>query len=298
MSLLIKGGIAKLSELEIDIDKDWGSYLIRNLGAAVDDSDALRKAQSILQSAMTTKGDILFRDTAEASRLAADAGKGYSFLRSRGSGLAPVWQDIESLIQYLTGSLNRAAAFDLPVPLSEIGASPVISFAGGVSAEPGLSIPAPSISGETKETSVNAVGGAVSHNHDVGDTDETAPANSPDASDMTLLPADGAISDYYALGYISQFDAVCLNVGTAGANYTLAYEYSQGAGAWGSLSVLHNSTNEWKSTGKGWLTFSRPADWAVDTLAGLTLYWIRARATSIGAFTQPKGTQAWILDYS
>jgi len=298
MSLLIKGGIAKLSQLEIDTNKDWGYYLIKNLGAAVEGGDALRKAQAILQSAMTTKGDVLFRDTSEANRLPPDAGKGYSFLRSRGPGLAPVWQDIESLIQYMTASLNRAATFDLAVPLPEISVLQLANAIGGVSSSPNLGIPAPSISGEMRGASVSAVGGAVSHNHDVGDTDETAQANSPDASDMTLLPADGAISDYYALGYVSKFDAVCLNVGTAGANYTLAYEYSKGAGAWGTLTLLHNSTNEWKGTGKGWLTFSRPADWTADTLAGLTLYWIRARATSIGAFTQPKGTQAWILDYS
>ena len=154
MSLLIKvgGGISKLSQLEIDTDKDWGSYLIRNLGAAVDSSDALRKAQAILQSVMTTKGDILARDTSEANRLSPNAGKGYNFLRSRGPGLMPVWEDIESLIQYMTASINRAVAFDLPI------AEPGISLAiaedhsgGGFTSNPALVIPATGIVLEVAE---------------------------------------------------------------------------------------------------------------------------------------------------
>jgi len=36
-------GISKLSELVIDTDKDWGGYVIKNLGAPVDPNDAARK---------------------------------------------------------------------------------------------------------------------------------------------------------------------------------------------------------------------------------------------------------------
>lgn len=282
MSLLTKG-VSKLSQIEIDADKDWRGKGITNL-------------QQI--AAAMSQGDVAFRGAGVVEKLTADGGKGYNFLRSRGPNLSPVWQDIESLIQYVTGGANRAFAADLAIPLPDLIAANLVTNGGGVTSAPLLSVPAPSISGETKGTSVNAVGGAVSHNHDVGDTDETALANSPAANDMTLLPADGAINDYYALGNASQFDSVCFDVGTAGANYSLAYEYSKGGGVWGILILPHNSLNEWKSTGKGWLTFSRPADWAVETLAGLTLYWIRARATSVGAFTQPKGNQTWILIYS
>jgi hypothetical protein len=162
-----------------------------------------------------------------------------------------------------------------------------------------LSISAPSLAQETKATVIKAVGGAVSHNEDVGDTDETVAANSTTPNDMTLLPADGAINDHYALGDADKFDAICVDVGTPGADYTLAYEYSKGGGVWGTLTILHNSITEWKNAGRGWLTFSRPADWATDAIAGITgMYWIRARATSVGAgFAQPLGSQAWILVY-
>jgi len=284
MSLLTKG-IARLSQLEIDTDKDWQGKAITNLEAV---------AQAMAH------GDIVFRGTTVLEKLTADAGKGYNFLRSRGPGLPPVWEDIESLVQFMTGAANRAVAFDLVAPMPALNVVSIGGPGGGEAFAPELGIAAPSISREVNSTMVNAVGGAVSHNEDIGDTDETVQANSTDANDMTLLPADGAINDYYALGNTVMFDAICIDVGTAGADYSLTYEYSKGSGVWGALTILHNSTNEWKSSGKGWLTFSRPADWATDTLAGIAnLYWVRARATSVGAgFTQPLGNRAWILVYS
>jgi energy-coupling factor transporter ATP-binding protein EcfA2 len=233
------------------------------------------------------------------SLLEADAGKGYNFLRSRGPGLSPVWEDIESLIQYMTGAANRVVALDLAVAAPMLTVTHVSRLGGGQGFALQLSISAPSLAQETKATVIKAVGGAVSHNEDVGDTDETSEANNAAANDMTLLPSDGAINDYYSLGDASKFDAICVNVGTPGADYTLAYEYSRGGGAWATLLVVHDSIGEWKNAGRGWLTFSRPADWATDTIAGITgMYWIRAKATSVGVgFVQPLGTQSWILVY-
>lgn len=283
MSLLLKG-VARLSQLEIDADKDWQAKGMTNL--------------KTIAGAMT-HGDIAFRGNNILERLIADAGKGYNFLRSRGPGLPPVWQDIESLVQYLTGSANRALAFDLSLPVPVMSMAYITGPGGGGSLSPILGIPTPSFIGDTRATTVNPVGGAVSHNDDVGDSDETIPANDDTGNDMTLLPPDGSINDYGALGHAGLFDAVCVHVGQAGANYTLAYEYSRGAGVWGTLTIRHNSTSDWKAVGKGWLTFARPVDWATDTIAGLSLYWIRTRAASIsGGFVQPLGTRAWILVYA
>jgi len=36
-------GVTKLSELTIDVDKDWGGYVIKNLGTHTDPNDSLRK---------------------------------------------------------------------------------------------------------------------------------------------------------------------------------------------------------------------------------------------------------------
>jgi len=159
MSLLTKGGgISKLSELEIDTSKDWAGHLLKNIGAAADNADAVRKAQAILQAVMTTKGDITFRGDSEAERLAPDAGKGYNFLRSRGPGLSPVWEDIESLVEYMTGALNRSVVFDLEIAAPLLSA---LALAGssppGRTAEPLIAVPEP----EINMTAVPAPGGGV-----------------------------------------------------------------------------------------------------------------------------------------
>jgi len=39
----VGGGVTKLSQLQIDVSKDWAGYLIKNLGAPVDANDAIRK---------------------------------------------------------------------------------------------------------------------------------------------------------------------------------------------------------------------------------------------------------------
>lgn len=107
MSLLSKG-INKLSQLEIDISKDWAGQLIKNLQAAVDDNDAVRKSQVILQSVMTNRGDLIYRSNSQAMKLAGNYGVGYNFLHMKNSGqLEPEWLDIQELIVYLTGALNR-----------------------------------------------------------------------------------------------------------------------------------------------------------------------------------------------
>jgi len=172
---------------------------------------------------------------------------------------------------------------------------------GGHSIDPAsLVVPEPSVAGVAAATTSNAVGGAVAHDDDGVDTDETAEANSVAANDMTLLQGDGATADWYALGYANEFDAICVNVGTVGNASTLnTFEYSRGGGAWGVLTVIVNQLNNWKTAGRVWFTFQRPGDWAVDTYAGIVdMYWIKLKSSATaGGYIQPLGTQAWILVY-
>lgn len=305
MSLLVKGGITKLSELGIDVSKDWGAYLIKNLGVAVDDADALRKAQAILEALLTTQGDIIHRGASVAERLGGDYGLGYNYLHCKNTGQYGVeWHDIEALIIYLTGAVNRAVALPsllIPQPTISLVVAEDHSGGGHTATPPALSIPVPTISVPTlAATSVNAVGGAVAHDDDGVDTDETTEANNATANDMTLLQPDGAAADWYALGYASKHDGVVINVGTAGADITLdTLQYSKGSGVWGTLTPILNQLNNWETTGKVWFTFERPADWATDTVGGIAnMYWIKIKASTVGGgYLQPKGTQAWILVY-
>lgn len=283
MSLLVKGGITKLSELEIDA--------------------APVKAASIAELILTTPGDVLYR-AAVAARLGGSFGSGYNFLHCINTGQYGVeWQDIVDLIIYLTGAVNRAIALPslcIPTPTISLVVTEDHSGGGHTATPPTLSIPTPTVGKATAVTSVNAVGGAVAHDDDGVDADETAEANSATINDMTLLQPDGAIPDWYALGYASLYDGVVINVGTAGADITLdTFEYSKGGGSWGTLTVIRSQLNNWETTGKVWFTFERPGDWAVDTYAGIAnMYWIKFKASAIGGgYVQPKGTQAWILVY-
>lgn len=283
MSLLTKAGITRLSELTIDA--------------------APGKAKDIAELILTTQGDVLYR-AIEAARLAGDYGIGYNFLHMLNTGqLSPEWMDILDIIIYLTGAVNRMIALPiLQIPVPDLSLVVAEDHSGGSTpiAEAALTVPVPTIGEVVAATSVNAVGGAVAHDDDGVDTDETTEANEATADDMTLLQPDGAVPDWYALGYASLFDGIVLNVSTVGADITLdTFEYSKGGGVWGTLTPILNLLNNYETAGKLWFTFERPGDWAVDTYAGIAdKYWIKFKASATGGgYVQPLGAQAWILVY-
>jgi len=293
-------GISKLSELEID--------------------DAPDKAKAIAELILTTRGDILYRNE-EATRLAADYGIGYNVLHMVNTGqYRPEWWDIQDLIIYLTGAVNRAAAppilqipapdisvavaedhsggghvgektLDVPTPSIDIEVAEDHS-GGGYTADKTLAIPTPSIAEELALR--YPVGGAVADDGGV-QTDETAAANNPTANDMTLLPATPAVNDAYYFGYSAPWDWLRLNIGTAGAGvWTITWEYWNGT-AWVELPDIVDGTSHFGNAGVNDVTFTRPGDWATTTILTMSLYWIRARVSSFTSITtQPLGTQAWI----
>jgi len=143
------------------------------------------------------------------------------------------------------------------------------------------------------------VGGGVAHDDDLGDTDETPASNDDIVSDMHLLPSPGAVGDGFYFGLVSQWDWLCLNLGTPGVGtWTLTWKYWNGI-SWVALTVRTDEINHFRAAmGKRWLIFDRPGDWALKNLAGHNLYWIKAEVTSYGSMaTQPIGTRAWIGQY-
>lgn len=283
MSLLTKGGISKLSELVIDA--------------------APGKAKSIAELILTTQGDMLYRNTL-AARLAAEYGVGMNFLHMTNTGLfKPAWRDVQTDIVYISGAVNRVIyppILQIPTPAISLVVAEDHSGGANPITPPNLTIPVPTVDKAIAATSVNAVGGAVAHDEDGVDTDETTEANNSTVNDMTLLQADGAIADWYALGYANLFDGIVLLIGTVGADITLdTFEYSKGGETWGTLTLIMNQLNNYETLGKRWFTFERPGDWAIDTYAGIAdKYWIKLKASAIGGgFVQPLGTQAWVLVY-
>ena len=276
-------GITKLSELEIDVDKDWEGRAITNLKA--------------IASSMV-RGDIAFRGADILERLAGDYGIGYSFLHMKNTGfLEPEWMDIQGLIAYITGGANRMISpptLVIPQPSVGVGVA-TASAPPGKTTEKTLAVPTPSVGKATATYTPGAVDGAIADDGGV-QTDETTEANNPTANDMTLLPAAPAVDDAYYFGQSGMWDWLCLNIGTAGAGvWTIVWEYWNGSTWVGLPGGYYDTSNGFRNGGKQSLSFARPGDWATSTIMLMDLYWVRARVSAYTSVTtQPLGTQAWI----
>lgn len=89
MSLLTKG-VTRLSELGVDVDKDWLGHLIKNLGEPVDDGDALRRQDAVLRSILTQTGQMVYA-SAPGTPTALAPETGDKFLKT---GTPPSWADV------------------------------------------------------------------------------------------------------------------------------------------------------------------------------------------------------------
>ncbi len=245
----------------------------------------------MLQSIFTTHGDVMYRGPLEALRLPPDAGKGYNFLRSRGAGLSPVWEDIEDLIIYITGGVNRtiAAALAIPVPVLSLVTAEDHS-GGGFTATEALSVPAPTIAVPT--TAVNApaaLSGAIADDGGA-QTDETTEANQATLNDMTLLPATPAENDAYYFGKSSQWDWLTLKMDTPGEGvWTIVWEYYDGD-SWELLTGLSDETDGFEASKNygSWLTDNAyELGETVDPTAANTFYYVVTTAGTSHAADEP-----------
>lgn len=249
--------ISALSELTIDADKDWLGYGISNIKEL---------------AASMASGDILFRGSSVIEKLTA--GVGGQWLRTLGPCQDPEWA-------WIPGMIIVEAFFFLTLPEPTVSVAVASSPGGGVTATPSLAVPAPSISEVVEAGLPGAVGGALAD--DGGDqTDETAEANSPAANDMTLLPALPAVDDAYYFGLSNPWDWLALNIGRAGiGTWTIVWEYYNGA-TWETLPGIYDTSNGFRNGGTQSVAFHRPNDWATSSIMLMDLYWIRGRISSMG----------------
>ena len=131
MSLL--GGVIKLSDLEIDGDKDWQGKGISNLKAIV---------------AGMARGDMVYRGADILERIPADYGKGFNFLQVLNGQHELGWADIVDIVIYLTGAENRIIApIVLAIPEPSISVAVTEDHYGGANpVDKTLTIPVPTIS--------------------------------------------------------------------------------------------------------------------------------------------------------
>jgi hypothetical protein len=104
-------------------------------------------------------------------------------------------------------------------------------------------------------------------------TDRTAALRQWGGSAYTLL-AD--TDDIFYFGDNLKFSELYFDIGTAGAGYSLVWEYWNGT-AWTSLNVSDGTKGFSKD---GWVFWTAPADWTTATVNGVSKYWIRVRTTT------------------
>ena len=303
MSLLLKGGISKLSELSIDTDKDWqgkGITNIKQVAAGMAIGHILQHSGSILEALVP--------------------GPAHNVLTSEGTGKKVLWAPGGTYFErflLITIDLDHAEVLWSPDQVKEISSLAGTALYRAYGDAPGDFIKrlAPAISlgratalfapDRTHDKSVSAatsislktiVEGAVADDGGI-QTDETIAAQDATADDMTLLPAVPALDDGYYFGHSKKFDTAWLDIGTRGNGvWTLTWEYWNGT-AWAPLSDVVDSTDSFRAAaGPHYVTFTRPVDWATLTVGGAgNLYWIRGRVSSYTSIvTQPKGSRAWV----
>lgn len=303
MALLIKG-VSRISELEIDVDKDWAGKGISNIKAIVDAMDV---------------GDLAVHDGTELVR--QPPGPATYVLTSRGAGNALIWAPGGTYYhRYITCTIDLIDALavitadrahDQDAPLSTwnrqtYGDAPadyikrVAPSVGLVDAEAVVTADRTynkdgAIGMGHTQTLSEAVGGAVAEEIGVGQTDETAEANSVAPNDMILLPTTPEVNDAYYIGAAAHtFSYVIFNMGRAGNGvWTITWEYWNGLG-WGALANVADATDGFRgTTGHRHVSFTIPGDWAPSVIMAMNLFWIRGR---VSAYTSrvisPLGTQA------
>lgn len=296
MSLLLKAGISKISELEIDADKDWQGRGISNLKEVA--------------AGMAT-GDIAQHDGARLVKL--PPGLANYVLTSEGPGKLVTWAPGGTYYErFFPVSIVASHSEGLVAPVAAPKSASIVSSLNypGATKQPQVGL-SKTVDIVTVDQSIaraasprrqffnelnHLMGGAVADDGGV-QTDETAAANSDTANDMTLLPAVPDIDDAYYFGDDIKFAKLRLNQGTSGAGqWTVAWEYWNGS-AWVGLPGVSDESDSFKGgTGTKYVRYTEPGDWALTTVLGMNLYWIRARVNSYTSVaTQPRGTRSWTV---
>lgn len=108
--------------------------------------------------------------------------------------------------------------------------------------------------------------------------DVTIDANS---SLLTDVPLPGLVGDMWLQGHRSvKFGGIRWILSVAGVGGVATWEYSKGASEWDALSVTPAEGNANFTALINRLTFTPPSDWALDTVNGVTAYWVRGRVTT------------------
>ena len=210
---------------------------------------------------------------------------------------------IGTMVSWVYDVMKRLGKGALTVPITTLQVSTTENHSGGAhNQSKAVAVPVPLLAMSPAQATSQPVDGAVAHEQTGAvDTDETTETNNATVDDMDLLPATGnSTGDGFYFGLASAWEGLVLNVSTPGVgNYTIAWKYWNGS-AWVAIPLISfDTTNHFKTAGRVNLKFTPPIDWATTDIASIAdLYWIKAEVTFTNMTTQPKGSQAWIQNYS
>lgn len=299
MGLIIKG-IRKISQLEIDADKDWNVKGVTNLKELVTGMQI---------------GDIAVRGTNTLEIVAA--GPNGNVLTSAGPGHKPVWAPAGgSLIYYFPVPISSAHSETIITPDQVISKNALLetSHAQSDIDDPAdlirrfdvdldsaiavaVVVPDQNISknARLKAGVYILVDGFVEETSAAVQTDKTAEARDATANDLNLNPMDDAVGAKVYVGSNYPFWAIAMQEGTQGVgNWTNVWNYWNGA--WTAVVDENDGSNEWQTApGLKIITHTPQGDWVPTIIQGMNLYWLMSDTTNwVNRITKPLGTQVWV----
>lgn len=306
MGLLIKG-ITKISELEIDADKDWRDPTLAPHGIT-----NIKQVASAM-----SRGDIVVRGDTVLVRLAAGP-DGY-VLTSAGYGKIPTWAPAGGALKYYFPvyiGLAAAATVIVPDHAKNINEPIDTDLRHATGDDPANYIK------RVEADLDSAVGAAVTvpdqiHNTDIPftraalsilcdgfveetaaavQTDHTAEAREGTANDLNLNPMSDTVLDKIYVGSNYPFWSIFTNLGQVGSgNWTNVWYYWNGA--WVPVVDELDGSNEWQHgpAGMKLMTHTPQGDWVLNNIMGMNLYWLMSRTDNfVNRVIKPLGTQIWV----
>jgi len=303
MSLLTRG-VSKLSQIGIDIDKDWNGKGISNIKEL---------ALGMIQGDLIVKGP-----EGVLSRL--PPGVANTVLTSNGGGAVPSWQPGGTYY-------NRyypATAYLLPPSLTKISLAksaglmehpgtvfkhahiddepdyikrftPVITFAKSLAVKSNIDHVVSKTPHIGTDLSI-LIDGFVEETAAGVQTDHTALAKSGTLNDISLCPMTGAQDDRVYIGSNFKFYRVWMQYDTTGVgNWTNVCYYWDGA-AWVACVDANDETSSFTAApGIYKMDHTPQAGWALKTIQGKDLYWMMVSTDNfVNQVVKPLGTQIFV----
>jgi hypothetical protein len=300
MSLLTREGIKALSQLDIDADKDWQRHGISNIKEVAADmsiGDINARGVDVLEKIIPgTIGYVL-----------TSAGPGHlpAWLPAPTplEWYYPVWVELTKSVINLTpdklvnlAALISSGYLNQTVPSEALTVGSALAIAAMVPDEE-IALLAPSPTTGVAYYEFLLDGAIAYYGSPPSEVDELSQSRSDTPNDMHLPPQNPTIppDECYYFGCLRQFDLLKIVVSTAGVgNFTVATTYWDGS-AWSVPPALDDQLNDFQSTGTKQVSWTVPGDWALKTIGGYNLYWIRiACVNMVTLATPPLGQKSWV----